>query len=173
MESRKPVVVECKQDFELSNREIKGIFAVYNECFYDNRIVSRKEEEIAKDWIGKFKTFEWYFIKMDGNIVAIGNFVTSYENSEKFAFNAKLGENVTSIGVREKYRRLGLGKKIMEEIIKNLGGDNHLVVDIQLASPLKTTLLYMYRKLGFVVDLKQDEENIYIARKKGKDVGSK
>ena len=164
-------VVERCLDNALSRSQITDLLAVYNECFYDGRITGRKQIATVKNWLSGYDTFEWYFIRCAGRMVAIGNYVRHYNQSHRFAIQPLVGENITSIAVSPAYRQRGLARQLLAAIASD-HGDKALTVEIKRNNPLREILVKMYLRMGYKIlppglleQLKVDYiDNIYLRR---------
>jgi len=149
MSSLNPEII-VKRDGELSKREIREIFIVYNECFYQNRISKSSQIKLAHQWIGKCKTFTWYYLKFNNRIVGIASYVRNYRHEKQLSLNPAQGENVCSVGILEKYRRKGWARLLMNRMIQDLHGTTNLVMEIKTGNPDHDMLVKFYQSMGFV-----------------------
>lgn len=159
-----------KFDYELSKKELNQIFLVYNECFYDFQVNTTKQILSCKRLLGKLRTWQWYYAKVNGQIVGIASYCYSYQHAKEFNIRPDKGENVLSVAVREKYRRFGIARLLMNVIIKEHGSIKDLVVEIKTQNPYYRILRDFYASLEFEeLPLKPDEpedpENVYLIRK--------
>jgi len=166
------VLIISKLDSELSKRELHSVFNIYNYCFSEPMISGTKKTLLAKKLLGKSKVFEWYLAKVRGQIVGMASYVRDMEKvktTKQFDLRPEKGENVCSVGVLEKYRRLGIGRLLMNQIIKDHGPEIDLVVEIKRNNPIYGLLVEFYLSLGFVEEDQdnQEEAHLYLRRKKG------
>jgi len=174
-EDEPQIRIVTKFDFELSNAEIGRIYQVYNECFYDSKIISNKLVKKAHDLIGKQHVWKWYLAYLQPNqnqphkseaqeLIGIAGYVydTSNISNLDLTINAGLGENICNLGTKKKYRKRGVATYLMEEIIKDPEMSNKdLVVEVIIGSPRYQSLMKLYTKLGFVA-LSQTDHQRYL-----------
>jgi len=171
------IIIYSKFDYELSNNDTGKIFQVYNQCFYNDQVTKKSQINLAKEWIAKSHIFQWYIAKVGGEVIGIANIVYDNSNADKFAINQEKGENVSSVGVSNKYRRIGVARLLMEKIIQDHQSLKDIVVEIKKANPIFDILVKFYQSLGFEqldkVDKTDDKkendlENYYFILRKGK-----
>ena len=145
------VTIHHKLDHNLSKNELHQIFLVYDECFYNGQVCSAKQILLAKKWLGKSKTWHWFFAKnaKNGKVVGIAAYCYSYKNAQYFEIRPDRNENICSVGVLPKFRKMGIGRLLMEAIISYYGSKNDLVVEIKSDNRYEAVLLKFYQSLGF------------------------
>lgn len=148
-EDHMEVEIYTKFDYELTKKEINQIFVVYNECFYYNKVTKSSHVKLAKKWIASSHIFQWYLAKKDDQIIGIANLVYDFKNCQNFSLNVDKGENISSVGVLEKYRRLGIARLLMKKIIEEQQPIRDLVVEIKSRDPMFRILTSFYESLGF------------------------
>ena len=63
------IKIVSKYDHELSKGEIKKIFSVYNECFYDWKCNSNKLARKAYELIGHSHIWRWYLAYSGSSLI--------------------------------------------------------------------------------------------------------
>lgn len=165
------VMILSKLDSELSKKELHSVFNIYNHCFAELTITGTKKILLAKNLLGKSQVFEWYLAKVKGQIVGMASYVRDMDRVKsigKFDLRPEKEENICSVGVLDKYRKLGVGRLLMNQIISDHGSEIDLVVEIKRDNPIYGTLVEFYLSLGFAENEEdnQEEINLYLRRSK-------
>lgn len=165
------IEIVIKNDFELSKNEINGIFTVYHECFYDNKLKAN-QYELVKKWLSKYKIFKWYIAKIDNRIIGIAAFVYDYKNVKIYDIRQDKDVNICNVGVLEKYRKNGIARLLMKQIISDYDHKD-LVVEIKRGTDdFYRILRTFYLSLGFNeydIDNPLNEKHLYMRLKSIKD----
>lgn len=149
------IQIVSKYDFELSKGEIKKIFMVYNECFYDWKCSSTKLVKKAQALIGSSHVWRWYLAYSGTTLIGIASYVYDISgipsDGSGAQVNVSVGENVCNVGVVGKFRRRGVAKCLMEAIVDDYGGigGKDLVVEVLPGSPHYLSIMRLYVGLGF------------------------
>lgn len=133
----------------LSKNDLEQIFTIYNLCFEENRIKSKRESTMAKKLLGDMKIYTWYVVRNPDNrqIVSMASFVKDQDRARKigkYDLNYNLGENLVSVSTLDNFRKRGLASKIIKFILQDVKKD--LIIEIKKD---KINLLHFYDKVGF------------------------
>lgn len=171
MTTPKPLVISIydKIDMKLSKNEMHQLFGVYNECFYHNKVSQTKSIMKAKQWLARSKTWHWFLAKAKGRIVGMAAYCYDYGHAVEFDINPEMDENICSVGVRQKYRKKGIARMLMQAMIQKLGQEKDLTLEIKWQNQYRQVLMDFYESLGFVLknsEEKIDQQNVFLTRKK-------
>tara|TARA_R100001163_G_C5064602_1_gene202268 strand:+ start:2760 stop:3284 length:525 start_codon:yes stop_codon:yes gene_type:complete len=162
------IVIERKNDIDLSRKEIKEIIFVYNECFCFNQM-NNKAVKMAKNLLAKNNVWEWYLAKLNNKVIGMLSYARNPNKIKKikeYDLRIEKGENICSVSVIKKFRKLGIARLLMEQIIDDRGKTTNLVVEIKRSNPIYYNLAKFYESLGFIeTDLDNEgEDNLFLRR---------
>lgn len=151
--------ISSKLDRDLTDDEVAEISYLYIDCFFPDEKINIQKFKTVVNFVTNLGMFKWYMAKMDGKVIGIVANVINYDNAFLTSINTVYRENICCLCVNKEFRRHGVGKELLECVVKD---SNRVCVLSVLKKNIMFAILFrFYESCGFS-KIGESNEAIYM-----------